>query len=43
MKEQKEKKPGGKKSGQKYKSLLDWDILQKRTDEKHAVSLKEVE
>ena len=43
MEEQKEKKPGGKKSGQKYKSLLVWDILQKRTDESHAISLKEIE
>jgi hypothetical protein len=31
-----------KKPGQKFKSLLVWDILQKRTDENHAISLKEI-
>ena len=36
MVEQKEKKQGHKGKGQKYKSLLVWDILQKRTDENHA-------
>lgn len=36
------KKTGGKREGQKYKSLLVWDILQKRTDENHAISLKEI-
>ena len=43
MKEQKEKKQGHKGKGQKYKSLLVWDILQKRTDENHALKLKEIE
>ena len=43
MEEQKEKKQGHKIKGQKYKSLLVWDILQKRTDENHAISLKEIE
>ena len=33
---------GGKRPGQKYKSLLVWDILQKRTDENHAIQLKEI-
>ena len=42
MEEQKEKKLGGKTKGQKYKSLLVWDILQKRTDENHAIQLKEI-
>ena len=42
MEEQKEKKHGGKAKGQKYKSLLVWDILQKRTDENHAIGLKEI-
>ena len=42
MEEQKEKKQGHKGKGQKYKSLLVWDILQKRTDENHAISLKEI-
>ena len=42
MEEQKEKKQGHKGKGQKYKSLLIWDILQKRTDENHAISLKEI-
>lgn len=40
MEEKKERKQGGKKPGQKFKSLLVWDILQKRTDENHAVSIK---
>ena len=43
MEEQKEKKQGHKGKGQKYKSLLVWDILQKRTDENHAISLREIE
>ena len=43
MEEQKKKKQGHKEKGQKYKSLLVWDILQKRTDENHAISLKEIE
>ncbi len=42
MEEKKERKSGGKKPGQKFKSLLVWDILQKRTDENHAVSIKEI-
>jgi hypothetical protein len=42
MEEQKEKKQGHKGKGQKYKSLLVWDILQKRTDENHAIQLKEL-
>lgn len=42
MEEQKKKKQGRKEKGQKYKSLLVWDILQKRTDENHAISLKEI-
>ena len=37
-----QKKQGGKKPGQKFKSLLVWDILQKRTDENHAIQLKEI-
>ena len=41
MEEQKEKKQGHKGKGQKYKSLLVWDILQKRTDENHAIQLKD--
>lgn len=40
--EQKEKKQGHKGKGQKNKSLLVWDILQKRTDENHAIQLKEI-
>lgn len=36
-----QKKQGGKKPGQKFKSLLIWDTLQKRTDENHAISLKD--
>ena len=42
MEEEKKKKQGHKEKGQKYKSLLVWDILQKRTDENHAISLKEI-
>ena len=42
MEKQKEKKQGHKGKGQKYKSLLVWDILQKRTDENHAIQLKEI-
>ena len=37
-----QKKQGGKRTGQKFKSLLVWDILQKRTDENHAIQLKEI-
>ena len=36
------KKPGGKRKGQKYKSLLVWDILLKKTDENHALQLKDI-
>ena len=42
MEEQNEKKQGHKGKGQKYKSLLVWDILQKRTDEHHAITLKDI-
>ena len=35
MEETKEKKQGHKKKGQKYKSLLVWNLLLKRTDENH--------
>ena len=42
MEEKKDRKPGGKKPGQKFKSLLVWDILQKRTDENHAIGIKEI-
>lgn len=42
MEEKKERKTGGKKPGQKFKSLLVWDILQKRTDENHAIGIKEI-
>jgi len=37
-----QKKQGGKKPGQKFKSLLVWDILQKRTDEDHALKITEI-
>lgn len=37
-----EKKIGHKIKGQKYKSLLVWDILQKRTDENHALQIKAI-
>lgn len=43
MEEQKEKKQGHKGKGQKYKSLLVWDILLKKTDENHALRLKDIE
>ena len=43
MEEQKEKKQGHKKKGQKYKSLLVWNLLLKRTDENHAASIKEIQ
>ena len=33
MEESKAKKTGGKKEGQRYKSLPVWDILPKKTDE----------
>lgn len=34
---------GGKRPGQKYKSLLVWNILLKRTDEDHALSIKDIQ
>lgn len=37
------KKPGGKRAGQKYKSLLVWDILLKKTDENHALRLVDIQ
>ncbi len=37
-----QKKPGGKKEGQKFKSLLVWNILLKKTDENHALQIKEI-
>ena len=43
MEEQKEKKQGHKKKGQKYKSLLVWNLLLKRTDENHAAGIKEIQ
>lgn len=36
MEETKAKKPGGKSKGQKYKSLIVWNLLLKRTDENYA-------
>jgi len=42
MSEKEEKQHGCKKHGQKYKSLLVWDLLQKRTDENHALKLSEI-
>ena len=42
MEEQKEKKQGHKGKGQKYKSLLVWDILLKKTDENHALQLVDI-
>ena len=37
------KKQGHKKKGQKYKSLLVWNLLLKRTDENHAAGIKEIQ
>ena len=37
-----EKKPGGKRHGQKYKSLLVWQFLLKRADEEHAVKTEDM-
>lgn len=34
---------GHKKKGQKYKSLLVWNLLLKRTDENHAAGIKEIQ
>ena len=36
------KKPGGKRLGQKYKSIWVWDILLKKTDESHALQMKDI-
>lgn len=38
-----EKKSGGKRQGQKYKSLLVWDTLLKRTDAEHALRLVDIQ
>ena len=43
MEEQMEKKQGGKRPGQKFKSLLVWNLLLKRTDESHAAGIKEIQ
>ena len=43
MEEQKAKKQGGKREGQKYKSLLVWDTLLKRTDAEHALRLVDIQ
>ena len=43
MGEQNEKKQGHKGKGQKYKSLLVWDILLKKSDEDHALRLKDIQ
>lgn len=43
MEEQKTKKQGGKRPGQKFKSLLVWNLLLKRTDENHAAGIKEIQ
>lgn len=40
---EKAKKSGGKREGQKYKSLLVWDILLKKTDENHALRLIDIQ
>lgn len=37
-----EKKSGGKRQGQKYKSLLVWQYLLKRADEEHAVKMEDI-
>ena len=37
------KKTGGKREGQKYKSLLVWDILLTKTDENHALRLVDIQ
>jgi len=42
MEEQKEKKQGHKGKGQKYKSLIVWNLLLKRTDESHALGISEI-
>ena len=43
MDDVKAKKAGGKREGQKYKSLLVWDILLKKTDENHALRLVDIQ
>lgn len=40
---EKARKSGGKREGQKYKSLLVWDILLKKTDENHALRLVDIQ
>ncbi len=37
-----EKKKGGKREGQKYKSLLVWQILQKETDSEHPITVNRI-
>lgn len=37
-----EKKTGGKRQNQKYKSLLVWNLLLKRTDENHALNIEDI-
>ena len=37
-----QKKQGGKKHGQKYKSWIVWNLLLKRTDETHALGISEI-
>ena len=39
MEESKDKKTGGKSKGQKYKSLIVWNLLLQRTGENHALKL----
>lgn len=43
MEERKKKKQGHKGKGQKYKSLLVWNLLLKRTDDNHAAGIKEIQ
>lgn len=40
---EKPQKQGGKREGQKYKSLLVWDILLKKTDDHHALRLVDIQ
>lgn len=42
MDEQEKRKTGGKKHGQKFKSLIVWNLLLKRTDEDHAIGISEI-
>lgn len=42
MEESKAKKAGGKSKGQKYKSLIVWNLLLKRTDENNALGISEI-